>query len=104
MSAKLVVGIVLVASGLYLLHRLALWVEQRGWIYYRRSGRASSVGSAFLETQAMLEPEKRHLAEIVRAEQVEETESGLPRPPGSRRRGGRGGSSDSLVFCCRNQL
>ncbi len=56
-------GIILV-GGVYLLHRLALWAEGRGWIYYRKhQGSSGALGNALLEVQGVLEPSKRHILE-----------------------------------------
>jgi hypothetical protein len=61
------------------LHRTALWAEDRGWIYYkRRKATTSALGSAFLEVQSLLEPEKQQLAEVQKAERVEEDDQGEP--------------------------
>jgi len=69
---------------LYGLHRLALWAEGRGWIYYlRRKPSASSLGNAFLEVQSMIEPEKRQLVEARKAENVEEDEQDDPPEAGT---------------------
>ncbi len=69
---------------LYGLHRLALWAEDRGWIYYlRRKTSGSSLGNAFLEVQSMIEPEKRQLVEARKAENVEEDEQGDPPEAGT---------------------
>ena len=55
------------AVGLWLCDRLLLWMEERGWIDYRRTypGRpnAGPLGPALLAIQGLLEPEKRHAAE-----------------------------------------
>ena len=44
--------LVLVALGLlaclYVLHRVALWAERRGWIYYRNTRRPPGVGLGLL--------------------------------------------------------
>lgn len=64
---------------LYALHRLALWMESRGWIYYQKGrGRSASVGSAFLEVQALLEPAKKHQLECQQREVGEDADSGDP--------------------------
>ena len=57
-------GVALV-GGLYGLHRLALWMESRGWIFYMKT-RASSgaLGSAFLEIQSIAQPEKKYVLEM----------------------------------------
>jgi hypothetical protein len=56
-----------VAIGVFLVDRLLLWMEWRGWIDYRRTypGRmnAGQVGPAFLAIQGLLEPDKKHAAE-----------------------------------------
>jgi hypothetical protein len=69
---------------LYGLHRLALLAEDRGWIYYkRRKASTSALGSAFLEVQSLLEPEKQQLAEVQKAEKFEEDDQGEPPEPGA---------------------
>jgi hypothetical protein len=70
---------VLVAAVLFLLHRVALWMEGRGWLYYRtRKSSRASVGNALLELQSLLEPDRSHTVEVRRLEQLEEDESGDP--------------------------
>ncbi len=73
----------LAAAGLalWLLDRLALWAESRGWLYYRRRTPSSTaVGNAFLEVQSLLEPSKREIVEIRREEHVEAAVPGEPPP------------------------
>jgi hypothetical protein len=49
---------------LYVLHRIALWAEDRGWIFYRHKGASGgTLGTALLELQTILEPTKRHVVE-----------------------------------------
>ena len=68
------------AVALFLGDRLLLWMEERGWVDYRRTypGRigAEQVGPAFLAIQGLLEPEKRHAAEEQTALRTERDESG----------------------------
>jgi len=56
-----------VALGAFLVDRLLLWMERRGWIDYRRTypGRMNpgQVEPAFLAIQGLLEPDKKHAAE-----------------------------------------
>ncbi len=71
-----------IAAGLYALHRLALWMETRGWIYYMHSsGSSTRAGSAMLEVQQLLEPSKRHVIEIKRDQRGVEDDSGEPPDP-----------------------
>jgi len=49
---------------LYLLDRLATWMESRGWIYWRKSkGVTTRMGSAFLGIQEMFDPGKKYIIE-----------------------------------------
>lgn len=67
-----------------LLDRLARWMEDRGWIYYRRRrGSSGRLGDAFLEVHALVEPGKRAVIEARRAEEDESTASGDPPEPGA---------------------
>jgi hypothetical protein len=73
-----------VAVVLYALHRTALWLESRGWLYYKnRTPSSSALGNAFLEVQTIVDPGKRHQLEIQRQDAVEQDESGEP-PPSER--------------------
>ena len=71
---------------LYALHRLALWAEARGWIYYRstKHGSSGTLGNALLEIQAMIDPGKKIVLQEIRREKnkTEESESGDPPEPG----------------------
>jgi hypothetical protein len=61
------------------LDQLALWMERRGWIYWRRRRATSAVrSSALLSLHALLEPEREHLVEVQRQEAVigDEDDSG----------------------------
>ncbi len=74
---------------LYGLHRLALWAEGRGWIYYRkRRGTSGALGNAALEIHALLEPSKRYVLEERRRDDAEEEGSGDPPEPGANRPAG----------------
>lgn len=82
---KLLLVLAVIAGALFALDRIALWMESRGWIYYRhRTPSSSALGNAFLEVQSLLDPEKGMLLEARREEQVEEDESGEPPEPGPR--------------------
>jgi hypothetical protein len=69
----------LAAIGLYGLHRLALWAEARGWIYYRtKHAPPGAAGLAMMEVTSILHPQVEHVIEEVRSEQAraEQDESG----------------------------
>jgi hypothetical protein len=64
---------------LYAVHRLGLWMEERGWIYYqKRHATGGALGSAALNLQAILEPGARHVLEMKQEEKAEGAESGDP--------------------------
>jgi hypothetical protein len=82
---KLLLVLGLLAGLTFLVDRLLLWMEWKGWIDYRRTypGRfdAGQVGPAFLAIQGLLEPETRHAAEERTALRTEGAESGAPPDP-----------------------
>jgi hypothetical protein len=69
-----------IAGGAYALDRLGLWLEARGWLYYRTKRGSVPLGRAVLETQALLDPSKRHVLEAARTE-PEAGASGDPPSP-----------------------
>ncbi len=75
-----------VAGALFLLDRLALAMEARGWIFYRRNKpNFRNAGTAFIELQAMFEPKMRHVLDKKEQEEseVDEDDSGDPPVPGA---------------------
>jgi hypothetical protein len=65
----------LIPAGLYGLHRLACWMESRGWLCWTNpSGHSTRAGNAMLELQRRMEPSKRHVVEI-RADKKSERDS-----------------------------
>ena len=64
---------------LFLLDKILLKMEARGWIYYsKKKPSRSSLGNAFLEIQSFLEPSKKELVEVMKDEKKEQAESGDP--------------------------
>ena len=57
------VAVLVLVSATYGLHRLALWAESRGWIYYREKGKPGAVSNALLELDAIWKPEMHHVVE-----------------------------------------
>jgi len=74
------------AVALYGLHRLALWAERRGWIYYREHrAPPGAAGPAMLEVTSLLDPAVEHVvgeARDARA-RAEQDESGEGAPGGA---------------------
>ena len=60
----LVLALVGLLTALYWLDRLGLWLEARGWLYYRHRKPASSPASAWVAVQQFIEPGVRHVREV----------------------------------------
>ena len=74
----------LALAGLYGWHRLALWAESRGWIYYRTNhAPPGAAGLAMMEVTSILQPQVEYVVEEVRSEQAQAAtdESGEGAPP-----------------------
>jgi len=66
-------GMTLLAACGYGLHRLAKWLEARGWLFYTRRRPRVSVWHGI---SAAIDPRVRHLIEVLQQEHTEEDESG----------------------------
>lgn len=67
------------AALLFLLDRLLLKMEERGWIYYRKKqGHADRLGDAAFRVQAMLEPDKQYVIQEKERAKEERRDSGAP--------------------------
>ena len=50
-----------IGPGLYGLHRIALWLEAHGYIYYRDSkGRGAGIANAAMELDKLVRPSVEH--------------------------------------------
>lgn len=57
--------IVLVCFFIFALDRLGLWLESKGWLYYRkRKAQGGFVGNALLELNSVFQPSARHVLEL----------------------------------------
>ena len=69
---------------LFLADQVLLWMERRDWIDWRKNEKTpdrASLGSAALEIQILLEPEKRYVLELKREEKTLEDDEGGPDTP-----------------------
>jgi hypothetical protein len=70
----------------FLIDRILLWMERRGWIFYRTIRPDSrNVGPAFLEVQSLFEPGVRHVLEEKMQQREEEDDEGGPDKAGRKR-------------------
>ena len=51
-------------AGLYAIHRLMLYMESRGWVYYMKTKSSSGSASSFIAFQEMIEPTIKHVIHI----------------------------------------
>jgi hypothetical protein len=51
-------------AALYGFHRLCLWLEKRGWLYYKHKKPTSSPASSFVALQQFLEPPTQHVLHV----------------------------------------
>ena len=73
----LLLASLLLSAALYALHRLGLWLEHRGWLYYSR---ASRKGRTSLAIAAAFDPNARRILDIQEEERAEQDESGDAAP------------------------
>jgi len=73
-------AILAIAAALFLLDRLLLWMERRGWVYWRKTERRTGpgVGNALLEIQTLVEPATRHVVELRQEVKVDSPKPGDP--------------------------
>jgi hypothetical protein len=70
-------------GGLYGLHRLALWMEDRGIIYYIRKEPSGSPLGSFIALQKVIEPRAEYVLRAPCAYQRTDQESGQATDPDS---------------------
>ena len=74
--------LVLFAGILFLIDRLLLWMEGRGWIYWRKTKAGPGTARhAWLNLQSMVEPSKEYIIEMEEAEHEEEDGEAGPDDP-----------------------
>jgi hypothetical protein len=64
-----------VVAALYGLDRLGLWLEDRGWLYYRRKKPSSSPASCWVAMQRLVEPGVKHVAHVGQERHGEDAEA-----------------------------
>lgn len=72
MTGAVILG---VTAALYGLHRLCLWLEERGWLFYLHKKPSSSPASCFAAMQQALEPQIKHVACIKEERQQAKAEA-----------------------------
>jgi len=76
-------AVVVALAGLYGLHRLGLWAEERGYVYYMHKKPSGSAAGAFVALQRAIEPQARHVLVVREQADREAGDPGAPDfPPG----------------------
>ena len=74
-----------VVSGLYGMHRLLLWMETRGWVYYiHKKASPNTLGNAVLGVQQLFQPGTEHVLEVRQDERAQQDDAGGPNVPGNK--------------------
>jgi hypothetical protein len=60
-GAVVVLGLLV---ALFYFDRFCLWLEDRGWLYYRKKKPTSSSGSVFVALQQFIEPRVKHVVQV----------------------------------------
>ena len=86
---SVVLSTILVICGpmvLYGFHRLGLWMEEQGYIYYLHKKPKGSAAGSFVALQKMIEPRAEYVIQVTRADHKlgEEKSSGQGDPDRSR--------------------
>ena len=77
LAAALWLGGVIVT--LFMIDRLALWAEERGWIYWRRKkAQTGALGSALMEMNVITNPAAQPVIDAQDAKKLEERENDDP--------------------------
>lgn len=80
---KYVVIVIAVAIGLYILDQLGLWMERKGWLYYRhkKPSTGGGVGNALQELNALMNPSIRHVVEVKQKDTKQRDDQGEDKKP-----------------------
>lgn len=78
---RTVLALTAAAAALFLLDRLALWAEAKGWVYWRRRKRSGSTGADLFLNVNLFDPGAKHVVEVRHAEPTEEISNDDILPP-----------------------
>lgn len=75
-----IIGIV--TLGLFTLHKFCLFLERKGWLYYRhKSPSGGGIGNALQEFEAFLNPSSRQVIEVVQKDSKQQDDQGDDKDP-----------------------
>ena len=76
--AGLLMWAAVAVAGLLALDRLLLWMEIRGWIYWRKTKRkgSGSIAAGLIAMNAIYDPSAHHLSEARQEQEIEDEDDG----------------------------
>ena len=78
-------AIAFLVAGLYGLHRLCLYLEDRGYMNYLRTKPQGSVAPVMLDLREIVQPSVRHVIEVQDDRHIEHDQAGDDPEPGESR-------------------
>lgn len=80
--ALIAIGLAVAPAGIYGLHRLLLWMERKGWIFYwHKRSSVGAGGNILMNVSAFYDPGIRHTIEVLHRDEIEEQYAGDPLGP-----------------------
>lgn len=78
-----IIIVISIFLGLYLIDRICLWLEAKGWLYYRHHQPPGGfVGNALLELNSLFQPSIRHTIEMKQNQvKYKRSEADVPSDP-----------------------
>jgi hypothetical protein len=77
-----VAGVVGAVVILYGLHRLALWMEDRGWIFYmKKQASPDAIGNALLTLHEMVKPDMKNVMQVKQKRTKHDAQGEPPETP-----------------------
>jgi hypothetical protein len=67
-----------IAAALFALHRLAVWAESKGWIYYRTKRRGSATSAVLSGFDVVANPGAEYVTQAKQQKKLEERDNGDP--------------------------
>ena len=62
---KILFTIIMFFVSLFIIDRICLWLENRGWLFYRKNKpQSGALGGALMDLQNVVNPSTRHIIEI----------------------------------------
>lgn len=76
---EVLIWVAAIGATLVAIDRLALWAEERGWIYWRRKKAVTtSLGAILSDLNTVTNPSAQHVVEAKQAKKLEERDNGDP--------------------------